>query len=144
MPSDIPNYKRVITAHNEKGEAIVSKIDTAAPWETNIEGGKAAFSLGYLTTNYPVEMSDEKDVKSYEQKLADPPGIVQHNGTVLRVVVSARLRPRLKYLLTARLGHGSGDHQSYAQDCVSGLRCRDCWRNRVGSGQWRDRSSQSW
>jgi len=80
--------QRIVTTHNEKGEAIVDKtVDTKAPFDGNVENGKAAFSLAYTTSEFPVNLNDNKDVDTYRQYLASPPGLVQNRGSVLRIVV---------------------------------------------------------
>ena len=84
----LPNYQRVVTGHNDKGEAIFENVDSAAPWQTGIDPSGSAFSLAWTTNQYPVDMTAEKDVKTYQEFLQKPPGIVQNSGTVLRVVVS--------------------------------------------------------
>jgi len=84
----LPGLQRIVTTHNEKGEAIIDKdVDTNAPFDGNIENGRAAFCLGYTTTEFPVDLNNNKDVDTYKQFLVNPPGIVQNRGSVLRVVV---------------------------------------------------------
>ena len=65
--------------------------DEAAPWDGKVEGGKAAFSLGYTTSSTPVNMNDEDDVKKYREYLVKPPGLVEKGGSVLRFVVSDKI-----------------------------------------------------
>jgi len=85
----LPGLQRIVTTHNSEGKAIIDKnIDTNAPFDGAPQGGKAAFMLGYTTTQFPVNMNDDKDINTYKDFLAKPPGLVSGNGTVLRVVVS--------------------------------------------------------
>ena len=84
----IPPHQRLITTHNAEGKAILSdKFNSEAPFNY-VHGGDAGFSLGFITTEFPVNLNDDKDLESYDRFLADPPGLVKNNGTVLRVVVS--------------------------------------------------------
>jgi len=85
----LPQLQRIVTTHDSEGKAIVDKsVDTKAPFDGNIEKGNAAFMLGYTTTEFPVNLTDGKDIETYNHFLVNPPGIIQTQGTVLRVVVS--------------------------------------------------------
>jgi len=84
----LPDVQRIVTTHNEHGQAIIDQsVDSKAPFDGSVENGKAAFSLAYLTTQFPVDLNESKDVETYRQYLASPPGLVQNNGSVLRFVV---------------------------------------------------------
>lgn len=89
----LPNFQRLITGHNSEGKAIL-QVDEPAPWDGNIEGGTAAFSLGYTTSTTPVNMNGDEDIQKYREYLVKPPGLVEKGGSVLRFVV------RIKCLLT--------------------------------------------
>ncbi|KAF2218869.1 hypothetical protein BDZ85DRAFT_244416 [Elsinoe ampelina] len=83
----LPTFQRYVTGHNSEGKAIVSSdVDSSPPWQTNIEGGRAAFCQAYITSSFPVDFNGEKDVETYKGFLKDPPGLVNSNGTVLRIV----------------------------------------------------------
>lgn len=86
MPSTLPNFQRLITGHNAEGKAILIK-DEPAPWDNNVEGGNAAFSLGYTTSSIPVNMNGDEDLEKYKEYLVKPPGLVEKGGSVLRFVV---------------------------------------------------------
>lgn len=83
-PSPLPNIIRHITDHDDKGKAIISS--TIAPESTWTGTPGATFFLGYCTTQFPVEMSDNKDITKYSEYLSSPPGLVIPGGNVLRVV----------------------------------------------------------
>lgn len=82
----LPNFQRIITGHNSDGKAIIA-IDEPAPWDRNVEGGKAAFSLGYTTSSTPVNLNQDEDIQKYKEYLVKPPGLVEKGGSVLRFVV---------------------------------------------------------
>jgi hypothetical protein len=85
---ELPQYQRLITAHNEDGKAVFAKIDETGPWDGSINGGTVGFSLGYTTSTTPVDMNDDKDMAQYKEYLVSPPGLVNKSGSVLRFVVS--------------------------------------------------------
>lgn len=86
----LPGLQRIVTTHNSEGKAIIDKsIDTDAPFDGTPQGGKAAFMLGYTTTQFPPNLNDDTDTKIYKDFLQKPPGLVSGNGTVLRVVVGS-------------------------------------------------------
>ncbi|KAG9549831.1 hypothetical protein KCU86_g16833, partial [Aureobasidium melanogenum] len=83
---ELPPYQRLITAHNEDGKAVFAKIDETGPWDGSINGGTVGFSLGYTTSTTPVDMTDDKDIAQYKEYLVSPPGLVNKQGSVLRLV----------------------------------------------------------
>ncbi|KAH7008821.1 hypothetical protein EDB80DRAFT_717525 [Ilyonectria destructans] len=80
-----PNPKRFITDHNPEGKAIFS-TSVAEELPEQIIGEGYKFFLGYTTSETPVNLADSKDIESYKQYMADPPGIVIPGGTVVRFV----------------------------------------------------------
>jgi hypothetical protein len=65
--------QRFITDHNSKGEAVFSnKVPEPIPF-TQIPND-AQFALCYATNEYPVEFSEGKDLKTYENYLENLPG----------------------------------------------------------------------
>ncbi|TGO07812.1 hypothetical protein BTUL_0244g00090 [Botrytis tulipae] len=83
-PSPLPNISRHITDHDPNGKAIISSsLSSESTW-TATKGAK--FFLGYCTSDFPVEMSSNKDISSYTNYLFAPPGLMVPGGTVLRVV----------------------------------------------------------
>lgn len=89
---ELPPYQRLITAHNEDGKAVFAKIDETGPWDGSINGGTVGFSLGYTTSTTPVDMTDDKDIAQYKEYLVSPPGLVNKQGSVLRLVVCKLVR----------------------------------------------------
>ncbi|KAL1305024.1 hypothetical protein AAFC00_003924 [Neodothiora populina] len=85
MPSPLPNFQRLITGHSKDGKSILV-ADEQAPWDDNVEGGNAAFSLAYTTSSTPVDMNADNDLSKYRDYLVKPPGLVEKGGSVLRFV----------------------------------------------------------
>ena len=84
----LPVFQRIVTTHNGEGKAVVDdSIDTIPPIDDSVDRGKATFCLGYTTSEFPVDLNNKKDTDAYKDSLANPPGIVQSKGTVLRIVV---------------------------------------------------------
>lgn len=77
---------RIITTHNSEGKAIISEAIPEQPKAQVVVNGDAEFYLSYATDQYPVDMNEDKDLKTYQKYAADPPGIVIGTGTVLRHV----------------------------------------------------------
>ncbi|TGO33090.1 hypothetical protein BHYA_0267g00070 [Botrytis hyacinthi] len=83
-PSPLPNISRHITDHDRNGKAIISSsLSSDSTW-TATKG--ANLFLGYCTSEFPVDMSSNKDISSYTNYLSAPPGLMVPGGTVLRVV----------------------------------------------------------
>lgn len=81
----LPKIQRYITAHNDQGHAIFSDaFDEESKMNANDDG--IAFALSYTTKGFPVDMTEDQDLKVYEQYLNSPPGLVVSGGTVLRHV----------------------------------------------------------
>lgn len=88
MPQEnpLPPIQRLVTTHNEKGEAIFSDALDPENQRKFLPEGDAAFALGYLTRGFPVELSDDADIETFKPYLQNPPGIIVSDGTVLRFV----------------------------------------------------------
>lgn len=85
LDNGLPAIKRFITDHNDEGKAIFSNdIPEPLPWQELSDG--ARFCLGYTTNEFPVELSEGKDVTVYRHYLENKPGITIPGGTVLRLV----------------------------------------------------------
>ncbi len=85
--NNLPHPNRFITTHNEDGKAI---IDTTLPAEApfySIGGpGDALFAQCYVTSTFPVNITEGADTTAYSNFLASPPGLTVSGGTVLRYV----------------------------------------------------------
>ena len=85
LPNGLPAINRFITDHNDKGEACFSKRNQEElDWQAI--GPIANFALGYTTSKFPVQFTNEEDISNYESYLKDKPGITIPGGTVLRFV----------------------------------------------------------
>jgi hypothetical protein len=132
---ELPQYQRLITAHNEDGKAVFAKIDETGPWDGSINGGTVGFSLGYTTSTTPVDMNDDKDMAQYKEYLVSPPGLVNKSGSVLRFVVSVSNSGATLQMLT-NPGLPPWFYIAYAPHRLARLRCRTYRRNGIGSRQW--------
>ncbi|KAH6978303.1 hypothetical protein EDB82DRAFT_477051 [Fusarium venenatum] len=47
---------------------------------------KYNFRLGYVTRGFPVDLIGDSDIKTYQNYIADPPGLALLGGSVLRFV----------------------------------------------------------
>ncbi|RMY29159.1 hypothetical protein D0866_08891 [Hortaea werneckii] len=81
----LPTINRLITTHNNKGEAIFSDAVASETPQTEVGGG-AIFGLHYCSENFPVEMNQDKDIQAYQSYMNQAPGLVISSGTVLRTV----------------------------------------------------------
>ncbi|KIW02482.1 hypothetical protein, variant [Verruconis gallopava] len=81
----LPKINRFITTHDASGKAIFS---TALEDESSMKPlpDNMAFALSYTTEGFPVDLNDDKDIKTYEKYLKNPPGLTVSGGTVLRHV----------------------------------------------------------
>lgn len=83
--NDLRTISRFITSHNDEGKAIFSNtVPEPAPFQLLPNG--AAFALGYTSTETPVELNEDKDLKTYQSYLSELPGLTIPGGTVLRFV----------------------------------------------------------
>ena len=74
-----------ITSHNAAGQAIVQSSikNEFQPYK----GLRASSALVYATTQFPADLNEDSDFKTYQDiKAAGKLGIVSPNGTVCRVV----------------------------------------------------------
>jgi quercetin dioxygenase-like cupin family protein len=76
---------RFITDHDASGKAVFSTaIPEPVPWKQIPKD--AQFALCYATSQYPVDLSSNKDLETYSNYLTNLPGIIIPGGTVLRYV----------------------------------------------------------
>ncbi|KEF57078.1 uncharacterized protein A1O9_07268 [Exophiala aquamarina CBS 119918] len=75
-----------VTGHNEAdGESVFhSDINTTPPVRKQPDNIQI-FDC-YLTQGFPIDLSGDKDIRTYEHLLQNPPGIVVPNGSAARVV----------------------------------------------------------
>lgn len=85
ITTPLPPVNRYITTHDSQGRTTFTSAGQETetiPWESI--GGTRNYGLVYTTSSTPTVIQDDKDVKLYEEALKDKPGMVIHNGTVLR------------------------------------------------------------
>ena len=81
----LPVLHRFVTDHNDEGKAIFHRnVEEVLPWQTLSD--TVRFGLGYATEQYPVDLSNDADVKTYQHFQKNLPGITVPGGTVLRIV----------------------------------------------------------
>ena len=93
-PYNLRPLKRFITGLNAHGKAVfLHNIDDNLPIRTleqlPLENTKelAKVALGYVTTDFPVQLDESKDLKSYEDILTNGlKGIALKNGIVFRIL----------------------------------------------------------
>jgi quercetin dioxygenase-like cupin family protein len=77
---------RFITTHDASGKAIIdTTLPSAAPF-FSLGEGDASFATCYVTSQFPVALTDGADTAAYQSFLANPPGLTVSTGTVLRYV----------------------------------------------------------
>jgi quercetin dioxygenase-like cupin family protein len=80
----LPSFKRFITTHNDKGDAVFTTgISDVVP-QTAVPG--AYFSLAFATNTVPTSLKDNEDLPIYGEYLNENPGLVISKGSVCRVV----------------------------------------------------------
>ncbi|KAL4920690.1 hypothetical protein BDW62DRAFT_162475 [Aspergillus aurantiobrunneus] len=83
--SSLPGITHYITGHNSAGKAIV-QAENPAEWSA-FENKSMAFSVAYITSEFPADLNNDSDLKEYERvKATGPLGLVKKGGTVLRQV----------------------------------------------------------
>ncbi|KAF7890878.1 uncharacterized protein EAF01_010687 [Botrytis porri] len=83
-PSPLPKISRHITDRDRDGKSLISS--SLSPESTWTADKGANFFLGYYKSEFPVEMSSNKDVSSYTNYLSSLPGLIVLGSTILRVV----------------------------------------------------------
>lgn len=85
-PKNIRALSRFITDHDDEGKAIYSSQLSEDMPVQQLPDGVAHFSLVYTSSRFPVDIAEGKDLKEYEEYLANPPGVVIGGGSVCRIV----------------------------------------------------------
>jgi hypothetical protein len=70
--------RRIVTGHDARGRAVVLKDSVIDGRE--VLGGAASFAVVWKTVSSPVDHDDDTD------RAAEPVGLTQPNGSVLRIV----------------------------------------------------------
>jgi quercetin dioxygenase-like cupin family protein len=83
--SDLPNPSFYLTGHDSSGTAIIQEKRT--PNWTVYNDNQMAFNMVYTTSDFPVSMNDDVDVKRHDDLVASNKlGLVNQNGSVCRIV----------------------------------------------------------
>ena len=82
--SSLRNPTNLITGHNQDAQAIYQSAEVASWSEIR---GTNYFNVIYTTSNFPVDMTDDTDLRQHEKvKSEGKLGLVRSNGTVCRMV----------------------------------------------------------
>lgn len=84
--SPLPQPMRYVTTHNETtGKAIVHTSEPAQ-WQA-LDNDEMAFSVPFTTSQWPISMTNETDIKQHDQLMASGKlGLVNPGGSVCRFV----------------------------------------------------------
>ncbi|RGP81426.1 hypothetical protein FLONG3_571 [Fusarium longipes] len=85
----LPAVHRFITTHDSDGKSFYSdELEEAMSfWTIDAGNGNSGeFELGYVTTNLPIPLKDNKDLSIYKEAYSNKKesGLVKHGGTILR------------------------------------------------------------
>ncbi|KAL3452961.1 hypothetical protein BJX65DRAFT_158303 [Aspergillus insuetus] len=94
--SSLPGITRYVTGHDSAGKAIV-QTENPADW-SSFENNSMAFTVAYTTSEFPVDLNNDADIKKHEGlKASGKLGLVNPNGTVCRFVDFAPKGPALMH-----------------------------------------------
>ncbi|KAK6429095.1 hypothetical protein LTR95_014757 [Oleoguttula sp. CCFEE 5521] len=86
LARELPALTTYITGHDKSTGATTIQEHRPATWKA-VDNNGMAFNVGYTTSQFPLDMNDDKDITSHDQKLASGRlGLVSPGGTVLRYV----------------------------------------------------------
>ena len=82
--SGFPGSQRLITSHNEAGEAVV-KSSEPGKWQS-MRDGAVCMTLIYTTSEPTPNLNNDADIRTYEKKVAaGKVGLVSPGGSVCRL-----------------------------------------------------------
>jgi quercetin dioxygenase-like cupin family protein len=144
--SPLPGYTRYITSHNDAGQAIVGS-EGPASWQ-EFEDKTLGFSIAYTTSEFPVNLNDNKDLDTHMERVATGNlGLVQPGGTVCRVVDFAPSLPGIMHR-TQSLDYGivlEGQIELVLDSGETRLMAKgDIAVQRATMHTWRNPSSRQW
>lgn len=147
IPNALPHLTRFITTHDpSNGKAIVHSKDPAT-W-TTYDDQTMGFSVMYTTSEFPISLNDDQDIKDHERVTASGKlGLVNPRGTVCRVV---DFGPKHKPLMhrTQSLDYGIVLEGTVEMELDSGekhiLRRGDVAVQRATMHAWRNASETEW
>jgi mannose-6-phosphate isomerase-like protein (cupin superfamily) len=80
-----PCRQRIITTHDQKtGQSIFDTSISASVPRIPYPGDLATLETHYVAEDFPVDLSGDKDMTTYQRYLAAPPGVYISNGTLVR------------------------------------------------------------
>lgn len=82
--SNLSALKRYITTNTVDGTSVFSSVPPDAPSRTLPDGPQVTFCYG--TDHFPIKLEQDRDLKSYQHLIENPPGIVVPNGFVCRII----------------------------------------------------------
>lgn len=84
MSDHLPTVKRFITGHNADGLSIFPSSISHDPPVRDLYGMNIIFC--YATSQFPVQIDQERDLLVYQHLVENPPGIVIADGSAFRIV----------------------------------------------------------
>lgn len=85
LAKELPGITAYVTGHKQTGETTIVE-SRPATWQS-VDNNGMAFNVPFTTSQFPVSMNDNVDIKTHDARLASGKlGIVNPNGTVLRFV----------------------------------------------------------
>ncbi|OQO01301.1 hypothetical protein B0A48_12854 [Cryoendolithus antarcticus] len=86
LAKELPALTTYITGHDKSTGATRIQEHRPAAWKA-VDNNGMAFNVGYTTSEFPLDMNDDKDIAGHDGKLASGKlGLVSPGGTVLRYV----------------------------------------------------------
>jgi len=86
-PNILPPFHRFITTHEPStGKAVFSKALPEEAPGVLLPPPSAQFALMYTSNGWPAQLNGDKDLETYTNFLANPPGITISSGVLCRVV----------------------------------------------------------
>jgi quercetin dioxygenase-like cupin family protein len=84
-PNNLRTPVRFVTGHNTDGTSIFETAISEKP-PTNNFSDDMQIAFCYGTQGFPIDVSDGKDIRVYENLVQDPPGILVPDGSAARIV----------------------------------------------------------
>ncbi|CAI7621334.1 unnamed protein product [Penicillium manginii] len=125
--SNLRQPSRLVTGHDQHGKSEVRESSTFK-WSSH-DDNKMGFSVAYTTCSSPAILTNDADLESHKQTMAKGLGLVNPNGSVLRLDYGIVLEGEIEMVLD------SG---------VSKMHQGDIAVQRATVHQWRNTSSTNW
>lgn len=86
LSTGLPETFSHITTHDPVTKQAVFHSSRPASWKV-YDGNQMAFNVVYTTSTFPVDLSNDADIKTHDKLIEEYKlGLVNHGGTVLRMV----------------------------------------------------------